>query len=152
MRDELIHAESYLTIQKIRYKDQFEYKIDVDEELLDCPCLKIIIQPILENAIYHGIDRMVDKGLISITVREVEKGICIRVEDNGLGIPPEEVEQILNNNYHIGKSSGIGLKNVHSRIQIYFGEEYGLTVQSELDEGTIVDILLPKLAKEDPPR
>lgn len=142
IRDELQHARSYLTIQKVRYKDQFEYSIEADESALECRCLKIVLQPMIENAIYHGIDRMVDTGRIDVTVRD--KGDCIELQvcDNGLGMPREVLETVLE--AESTNSYGIGVKNVHHRIQIYFGKEYGLSFQSELDEGTTVTIRIPR--------
>lgn len=142
IRDEIIHAESYLTIQSIRYKNQFEYMINADESLMDYKCLKIILQPIIENAIYHGIDRMVDKGLIVINIMPFEDKVLMQVIDNGLGMPEEIMAGILSSEKD---TFGIGLRNVNSRIQIYFGQEYGIKIQSEADIGTCIDILIPKL-------
>lgn len=146
IKEEIIHAESYLIIQGIRYKDQFEYTIEVDEEILTCRCLKIILQPILENAIYHGIDRMVDKGCIQIKIKDKGEKILMQVIDNGLGMPTDVLKDILSDK-SIGKH-GIGLKNVNTRIQIYFGKEYGLQIESELDVGTCVNIWLPKIEED----
>ena len=143
VQDELQHAESYLIIQKVRYKDQFEYSIEADESVMNCRCLKIILQPLIENAIYHGIDRMVDTGRITVRVRGTEEEIFMQVEDNGLGMPQEVLDKILES--ESSNSYGIGVKNVHNRIQIYFGKEYGLSFRSELDEGTTVSVRLPKL-------
>ena len=142
IRDELQHARSYLIIQKVRYKDQFEYSITADESALNCRCLKILLQPMIENAIYHGIDRMVDAGKIDVAVRDKGTFIELTVRDNGLGMPREVLAAILET--ESSNSYGIGVKNVHHRIQIYFGKEYGLSFESELDEGTTVTIRIPK--------
>lgn len=143
LQKELAHAESYLTIQKIRYKNQFTYSIEADENLLNYLTVKIVIQPFLENALYHGIERMVDEGHISI--RLMDRGECIRVEieDDGTGIAPAELEHI--QQLKKSKETGIGIRNVHQRIQVYFGGEYGVDIQSELDEGTLVSIEFPKV-------
>jgi len=146
IRDELKHAESYLIIQKVRYKDQFTYTIDADESLLDCLCPKICLQPLIENAIYHGIDRCVDDGKISIRIAEEEGGILMQVSDNGLGMSEEMMAGILQS--ESGHDYGIGLKNVNSRIQIFFGKQYGIKISSRLDEGTCVDIHIPKTKGE----
>jgi two-component system sensor histidine kinase YesM len=146
LREELIHAESYLLIQSMRYRDQFDYTIDADEDILDCMCLKIIIQPMLENAIYHGINRMVTKGSIIVRVRGMGDKIHIQVSDNGLGIPKDVLDNILNT--ETANAYGIGVKNVNDRIRIYFGAEYELKIESELDHGTTVNIWLPKLREE----
>ena len=141
------HAKSYLKIQNFRYKNQFTYSFDVDEECLNYLCNKITLQPIIENAIYHGIDRMVDEGKINIGIHQKGDRIIFTVEDNGVGMTEEQCEEILHKDE--GDRVGIGIKNVNDRIKIYFGEEYGLTIQSELDEGTRVTISMPKITEND---
>ena len=143
--DELRHAESYLIIQSYRYKNQFTYSFDVDESLLGYMCNKITIQPFIENAIYHGLDRMVDEGEIRICVRADGKDIIITVADNGLGMTKEQCETILKKDR--SDSKGIGVKNVNDRLKIYFGDEYGISIESELDVGTTVKIKIPKIEK-----
>lgn len=142
LKDELRHAESYLKIQKFRYGSQFTYFFDVEEACLNYLCNKITIQPIIENAIYHGFD-MVDEGKIHISVRSQGEDILLCVEDNGVGMTEEYCREILHR--EAGDRTGIGIKNVHERIQIYFGEKYGLHITSELDVGTRVEILIPKV-------
>lgn len=144
---EMQHAKSYLKIQNFRYKNQFTYSFDVDEECLNYLCNKITLQPIIENAIYHGIDRMVDEGKINIGIHKKGDRIIFTVEDNGVGMTEEQCEEILHKD--AGDRVGIGIKNVNDRIKIYFGEEYGLTIQSELDEGTRVTISMPKITEND---
>lgn len=144
---EMQHAKSYLKIQNFRYKNQFTYSFDVDEECLNYLCNKIILQPIIENAIYHGIDRMVDEGKINIGIHQKGDTILFTVEDNGVGMTEEQCEEILHKD--ASDRVGIGIKNVNDRIKIYFGEEYGLTIQSELDEGTCVTISMPKITEND---
>ncbi len=143
--DELKHAESYLIIQSYRYKNQFTYSFDVDESVLGYMCNKITIQPFIENAIYHGLNRMVDEGEIKITVERCGKDIVITVKDNGLGMTEEQCKTILQKDR--SDSKGIGVKNVNDRLKIYFGEEYGITIDSELDVGTTVTIKIPKIEK-----
>lgn len=143
--DELKHAESYLIIQSYRYKNQFTYSFDVDKSVLDCMCNKITIQPFIENAIYHGFDRMVDEGEIKIIVERRGKDIAIIVKDNGLGMTEEQCKAVLQKGR--SDSKGIGVKNVDDRLKIYFGEEYGITIDSELDVGTTVTIKIPKIEK-----
>lgn len=147
IRDEIQHAQSYLIIQSFRYRNQFEYSFNVEEELMDCLCNKITIQPLIENAIYHGIDRMVDEGEINITVKESDDNdILIIVEDNGVGMTEEQCKKILSKER--SDSGGIGVKNVDDRLKIYFGEKYGIHIESELDVGTKVTVRIPKLRKE----
>lgn len=143
--DELKHAESYLIIQSYRYKNQFTYSFDVDKSVLGYMCNKITIQPFIENAIYHGLDRMVDEGEIKIIVERCGKDIVIKVKDNGLGMTEEQCKTILQKDR--SDSKGIGVKNVNDRLKIYFGEEYGITIDSELDVGTTVTIKIPKIEK-----
>ncbi len=143
---ELQHAQSYLKIQNFRYKNQFTYELKVEEECLSYYCNKITLQPIIENAILHGINRMVEEGMIRISVRMEEEDIVFVVEDNGVGMTEEQCQEILSKEQ--SDRTGIGIKNVNDRIRIYFGERYGLTIDSELDEGTTVTIRLPKITGE----
>lgn len=144
---ELLHARSYLKIQNYRYKNQFTYQFDVEEECLPYLCNKITLQPIIENAIYHGIDRMVDEGRIEICIRAEEDAILMAVKDNGVGMSKEQCTEILYR--EAGDRTGIGIKNVNDRIRIYFGEKYGLRITSELDVGTCVEIRIPKVKEGD---
>ncbi|MBM6715228.1 sensor histidine kinase [Gemmiger formicilis] len=143
IRKELEHAESYLQIQKYRYKNQFTYDFKVDESCLDCLCNKITLQPILENAIAHGLDLMVEPGHIDVEVCRDGKDILFRVQDDGVGMDEEQVRHILHS--EPGDRTGIGIKNVNDRLRIYFGEGYGLRIESEPDEGTCVEIRMPQV-------
>lgn len=151
---ELRHAQHYLYIQNIRYKNKFRVEIRVDPEILKFATIKLIIQPLLENAIYHAMEVMGGDGVIQIVGYRRGDDIYIEVGDNGLGMPPEKVESLLSGEAPIqqrsGKhSSGIGLRNVHQRIQLYYGEGYGLEVDSRLDVGTTIRIHLPARLPED---
>lgn len=140
---EIEHAESYLQIQKYRYKNQFTYQFDVDPDCLDYYCNKITLQPIIENAINHGLDLLVDEGVILVQVRQDGEDIVFSVQDNGVGMSPEQIGSILR---HGPKDrTGIGIKNVDDRLKIYFGKQYGLHITSELDVGTCVEIRMPKI-------
>ena len=143
IRKELEHAESYLQIQKYRYKNQFSYDFQVDESCLDCLCNKITLQPILENAIAHGLDLMVEPGHIDVEVCRDGKDILFRVRDDGVGMDEEQVQHILHS--EPGDRTGIGIKNVNDRLRIYFGEGYGLRIESEPDVGTCVEIRMPQV-------
>lgn len=150
IKDEINHVSNYLIIQSFRYKSQFTYSFDIDESLEDYLCNKITLQPLVENAIYHGIDRLVDEGEIKITVKQAEddeNDILMTVADNGVGMTGEQCRKILSKER--SDSSGIGVKNVNDRLRIYFGEKYGLTIKSELDCGTEITVRLPKITKED---
>ncbi|MBS5939673.1 sensor histidine kinase [Clostridium sp.] len=150
VRDELEHARNYLTIQNIRYKNKFSYSIDADEETLDLTSIKLIIQPLIENAIYHGMEYMSGEGDILVKSYKKNEDLYIDIIDNGLGMLQEVADKLLTEevNNQQRKGSGIGLKNVHERIKLYFGEEYGLEVYSEPDEGTTIRIHMPSIEFE----
>lgn len=150
VREEIEHARNYLIIQKIRYKNKFKFEIEVQEDVLHCKTLKLILQPIIENAIYHGIEYMVDEGLIRISAKIVDEKLLYEVSDNGLGMTTETLNNLLVREYNSQGSSGVGVKNVHERIQLYYGKEYGLQIESELEEGTNVKIWLPIVKDENP--
>ena len=140
---ELEHAESYLQIQKYRYKNQFTYEFITEPECLHYCCNKITLQPILENAIHHGLELMVDEGHITVEVRRDGEDILFRVTDNGVGMSREQVEAILSRSP--GEQAGIGIRNVDERLKIYFGSRYGLRIESEPDVGTCVEIRMPQI-------
>ena len=143
---EIEHAESYLQIQKYRYKNRFTYTFSVDPACLDCLCNKITLQPILENAINHGLDLMVDEGKIEVQVCPDGGDILFRVRDNGVGMTAEQVQAILHR--QPGDRTGIGTKNVDDRLKIYFGKQYGLRIDSVPDVGTCVEIRMPRVTQE----
>ena len=144
---ELEHAESYLQIQKYRYKNRFTYEFRVDEGCLDYYCNKITLQPILENAINHGLELMVDEGCITVEICQEGEDILFRVTDNGVGMSAQQVEAIMSRSP--GEQAGIGIRNVDDRLKIYFGPRYGLRITSEPDVGTCVEIRMPKVRGED---
>lgn len=143
---EIEHAKSYLKIQNFRYKNQFTYIFEIQEQCLGYLCNKITLQPIIENAIYHGIDRMVEIGEIKIRVKEEGENIIFEVEDNGIGMSEEQCNNILKREPK--DNSGIGIKNVNDRIKIYFGDKYGIYIKSKLDIGTCVRICMPKVMED----
>ncbi|MBR6238067.1 MAG: sensor histidine kinase [Lachnospiraceae bacterium] len=146
IHDEIIHAKNYLSIQQVRYKNKFTADIDIDPAIENCATIKLIVQPLLENAIYYGVEHMDGEGEIHLKGYEKDGDIYISVSDNGMGIPKEVLDTLLTDKARSrGKGSGIGLWNVNQRIQIYFKGDYGLMVESELDEGTTVTIHLPKV-------
>ena len=132
-------------IQQMRFKNKFTYQIDADPEVLGMASLKLMLQPLVENAIYHGMEFKDGDGLIEIRAERKEDGLCFTVQDNGLGMTEEQVDSLLTEHAHVSskRGSGIGVKNVNERIRLYFGNEYGLRIESEPDEGTIIHIHLP---------
>lgn len=142
--EEFQHAKSYSSIQKVRFKNKFEVNFLLDEDLEKYPIIKLVIQPLLENAMYYGMETMDGDGEILVTGYAKDGDIYIDVIDNGIGMPPEQVEKLLTGeNYERKRGSGIGLRNVDQRIKLYFGEEYGLRIKSEPDVGTKITIHLP---------
>nr|WP_264472771.1 sensor histidine kinase [Extibacter muris] len=144
VKDELQHAQSYMNIQKIRYKNTFSITFHVDPAIYGYCTVKLILQPILENAINYGVSGMDDCGEITVAGRLEGSDLILAVTDNGMGMTREEAELVLTDSERVHKhGSGVGLVNVNNRIQILFGKEYGLAIESEPDEGTTVFIRLP---------
>lgn len=145
VKDEIEHVKNYLMIQHMRFKNKFDYEFDIAEDVLELPSLKLMLQPLVENAIYHGMEFMDGDGLIMVKAWQEENELYLSVVDNGLGMTEDKVETILTGKSSSGngRGSGIGVKNVNERIKLYFGEAYGITIDSEPDEGTTVIIHLP---------
>ena len=144
---EIEHAESYLQIQKYRYKNQFTYEFDVDPACLSYYCNKITLQPIIENAINHGLDLLVDEGRITVQVCQDGADIVFYVRDNGVGMSDELIRSILER--EPDDRTGIGIRNVNDRLKIYFGKQYGLRITSEPDVGTCVEIRMPRIQEDE---
>ena len=145
VRDELEHVRNYLTIQQMRFKNKFIYEIEAGEDVMDLACLKLMLQPLVENAIYHGMEFMDGDGEIHVRVKKEQGELWLEVCDNGLGMTAEQVEDLLSEKPQASsrRGSGIGVKNVNERIRLYFGEAYGLVIESEPDEGTVIRCHLP---------
>jgi len=147
--EELEHIRNYLVILKMRYTDQFDYEIRVDPDLYSCEIIKLTLQPLVENAIYHGIKEKRGKGRILIDGYVRDGRIILEVRDNGAGMAEETLERI-RQMWRRGESGrGLGLANVARRLQLHYGPEYGLEIESTLGEGTCVRVQLPfRLNKE----
>jgi two-component system sensor histidine kinase YesM len=145
--EEIEHLKSYLTIQKIRYSTRFDYRIEVEEAALDCQTIKFILQPLVENAIYHGVRKKRRKGLIAIQGYLDGGNLIFTVYDNGAGLTPERLAQVRENLQKsiLPKESGIGVFNVHQRVAMHYGEQYGLSIDSVANEFTIVTVKCPWL-------
>lgn len=137
------YARSYLTIQKMRYKDKLEFQIDISPAIFGVKIIKLVLQPIIENAIYHGLKYKDSKGFLIVRgYREGEKAV-LEVEDNGVGMDEETLSHIFEKhkvNYH---SNGVGVYNVQKRLKLYYGEEYGIVYKSKKNEGTRAVITIP---------
>nr|WP_325219596.1 sensor histidine kinase [uncultured Oscillibacter sp.] len=154
LADELEHARHYMNIQQIRFKNRFTTEIQAKPGTEGLYTLKLIIQPLLENAVYHGMASAEDDGIIRVTAYREGEDLLIDVEDNGLGMRPELAASLLDEDRPEvrTKGSGIGVRNVHQRVSLTFGEGYGLTIFSEPDEGTLARIRLPALSQEEAER
>lgn len=148
---ELDHVRYYLRIQQIRFRNQFIYTITVEPEIAECLTFKLIVQLLVENAVYHGTSSLEEDGLISIRAYSHGELIHIDVEDNGLGMSAELQEHValrMASAHSSQTGSGIGVANVDERIKLFFGQDYGLEIFSEPDEGTLVRITIPKRTEE----
>jgi len=143
LQAERTQVTSYLEIQQIRYSDILRYEIDIPESLLDCRVPKLILQPLVENALYHGIKNRRGMGKITITGEAAGEDMILRVTDNGAGMAPEQIAALRAGIYE-DKHTGLGLVNVHKRIRLYCGEGYGLSFESEPGRGTTVSVRLPQ--------
>ena len=142
---ELEHVKNYLIIQSMRYADKFTYEISAEPGVERCRTIKLILQPIVENCIYHGIKKKRGTGKITIRAYRREQNLIIEVSDDGCGMPEEICRKILSDEIESEdiSGSGIGVKNVNERIQLRFGKKYGLSYSSEEGVGTTVTYVLP---------
>lgn len=148
---ELAHAQSYLVIQQMRYRDILEYRVEVDPEILEYPILNMTLQPLIENALYHGIKNKRGKGLIIIGGYMEDSAVILTVKDNGIGISTErlallkqQLEHPLQSEEEEPTGGGFGLQNVHQRLRLYFGSEYGVLLESIAGTGTTISVRIPK--------
>ena len=147
LKEEQQHIKSYLEIQHMRYRDLMEYEINIPNELDDYIIPKLTLQPLVENALYHGIKIRRRKGLIRVSGRAQEDYILLEVTDDGSGMSAERLEE-LRASLADGRPEGFGLRTVHQRIQILFGTEYGLSLESTPDIGTTVYVKIPMKTSE----
>lgn len=146
--EEVERTRSYLTIQKMRYRDILDFKIEVDDEVSENTILKLILQPLVENALYHGIKNKRQGGTIWVRAKRKNRDeILLEVEDDGIGFPPEKLTQLRaeldDDSGDIKLESGFGIGNVNRRIRLYYGKPYGLSVRSEYNTGTCVTLVIP---------
>lgn len=150
VRDELRCVENYLNLQKYRYEDKFTYEIQCEEELLECQMLNVMLQPIVENAIFHGIAPMEGNGALKIRIIREEDALRISVEDNGVGMTRESIEEQFKKDYRQeGGVRKLGVSNVRERIREIYGEPYDMVIESQPGKGTWVIMRIPfRLEKE----
>lgn len=153
--EEKSHVESYLAIQKIRYGAILDYEIDISEDMLGECMLKILLQPLVENAIYHGIKKTRRRGCVKLSGIRQDEYLVFTVEDNGLGMKEEELLALRENLIHYDVSNpdmGFGMYNVYKRVQLYYEIDDGLSVESEFQKGSKMTLRLPVIADSVPPR
>jgi two-component system sensor histidine kinase YesM len=146
LKKELEHLENYLIIQKMRYDEVPQIEIDVDSSLYKYSTIKVILQPLVENALIHGIADLEGEGILRITGRAEGEDIVLSVIDNGVGMDEETIKEIFQGDFQARK--GFGLKNVNERIKLYFGERYGIKINSQKGKGTRVEIRIPKISEK----
>lgn len=145
IRVEIEHIRHYLFIQKMRYREQLDYVFDIPSDILQYKTVKILLQPFIENAIYHGIRSKTTPGIIYISAWQEQDDLLFEVRDNGLGMTAERLAQVNEGTVATNTQHGIGIGNVNERIQLYFGATYGMSIHSVLGEGTVVTIRVPAI-------
>lgn len=147
IEEEERHIRSYLEIQEVRYRDILEYDIQIDKSVYGYQILKLTLQPLVENALYHGIKYKRAKGYIHVNGEKEGEIIRLTVRDNGVGMEAEELEQLRKEIQRPCQETekGFGLANVNERIHMYFGPEYGMKIDSQKGKGTIVEIVIPAI-------
>ena len=151
IKKEIEYLENYLVIQKTRYCKKFEYKINIQKEIEDLYTVKLILQPIVENSIYHGFKKMEEKGIISVDVKRINDHIVFQIEDNGVGISKDKLDrinQILSEN-NTDVSVGFGIENINERLRIIYHNKYRMIFDSLEGKGTIVKIYIPIIEEMD---
>lgn len=143
LADEVEHIQSYLLILKMRYIDDFDYQIKLDQEVSQCKVIKLTLQPLVENAIYHGIKQKRGKGQLVVNCQRNGAKLILEVCDSGAGMSDSQLEQVRKSLLGAEGGRGYGLSNVHRRLQLHYGSEYGLEIESKLGEGTRVRVTLP---------
>ena len=140
--DEIEHVRNYLVIQQIRYSDVLTYEIIVDEAIPDVKILKLLLQPLVENSLYHGIKNTRDRGKISVSITSEGEKLRFRVADTGIGMTPERLEELVHDVRHGSGEKGYGLYNVNRRLKLYYGIQDGIEIKSEYKHGTEVSFTL----------
>ncbi len=145
LEEEINLLDQYITIQKVRKKGMIQVSYSIDSQLLSCKIPKFTLQPIIENSIVHGFEGKKGLGILEISAVLVENDILIEIRDNGVGIPQDRIETILQKDYSRGERyNSVGLMNINERIKLTYGEKYGLSFESKYMEYSIVKILIPK--------
>ena len=140
---EIEYARGYLTIQKMRYKDKLEFRIEVEPSILNIRLIKLVLQPVIENAIYHGLKYKESRGLLLVKGFMKNGNAVLQVIDDGVGMDQETLDHIYERHKVDYHSNGVGIYNVQKRLQLYYGNEYGIVYESKPGEGTTATITIP---------
>ncbi len=147
VQDEVEHVRNYLMIQEMRFKNRFSYEFHLEDGVETLGTIKLILQPIVENAVYHAMEFMDGDGEIKVSVFRQGEDLYFLIQDNGCGMTQEQVEKLMNGmDICSGKGAGVGLRNVRERIRLVFGDSYDLSIVSEPDEGTEVRVKIPAIS------
>ena len=144
LREEIKIIHNYIYLQQIRFEQLFTIESFIDEEVMDCKIIKMIIQPVIENSINHGLSKCTEAGKIIIEGRHIENKLILDISDNGIGMTKETLQDLTDYiNDKNEKFTGIALKNINKRLKLNYGEEYGLQIFSTINKGTNVLLTLP---------
>ncbi len=141
LKEELEYINTYLVLEKARFREKLRILRDIDKSLMNYQIPVLTLQPLVENAVKHGVTPKVGAGAVQIIVKKVHGELEIMVKDDGVGIPPDQIDKVLLPG--VGSGNGVGLSNVHERLKSLFGEEYGLKISSEVGKGTTMHVRLP---------
>lgn len=150
LREELEILNHYIHLQQIRYSNKFQTSIQVSEDLMDLSVIKLILQPIVENAIFYGVSSLQSNGMITVEGFREQQQLTLQVRDNGKGMPVELIDEVLKKDIsNKEKFSSIGLYSINQRIKLHFGEKFGIQIESEENKGTCVKLRLPLVYKKE---
>ena len=141
VENELLHLNSYMTIQKKRYESKLHFTLNVDEKLKKCSVLKLLLQPLVENALIHGLDKKQTARIVSVSIIRMANEIVYIIVDDGAGCDQEELNKLLRESG--STTRGMGIKNVYDRILLSYGEQFGIEFTSTIGEGTTVTVRQP---------
>ncbi len=148
LKEDMENVIKYLHIQELRFGDRIRFDVDITKEAMQCEVLKLLIQPVVENGILHGLAEKRKNGFLRISGLVRKSELLITVSDNGIGMDQGQLEQIMRSHSAVSMHSHIGLSNVNQRIKLCYGEKYGVSVSSQKGKGTVVNMVLPAIKME----
>ena len=148
IRDEVSYIEKYARIIEYRFMGKIMIRTDIDESVMDKPIIRFFLQPLVENSVFHGLESKMDSGTVDVKVELVNDRLELTVKDDGCGMDEETLEKLRNMIKNPRENSGIGLSNIVQRLKLFYGDDYSMTVDSEMDEGTEIHISVPDHIRE----